>query len=163
MNADMIEIVLRQIRNEISSNVSRPNWGGCAVVAALVGKRLQQFTSVEVVIESGNRIDINDIRTNNNTEEFNNANDWTNNSRLLFNHIRLKFLHNGKWKTFDSHDGVTDFHEYNFCEGSMTVEETKTIAGQDIGWNHMFNRRQIPKMARIIRDAFNQPLTAQPV
>lgn len=157
---DIIEAVLHQVQREITFNVHRPNWGGCAVVAALVGKRLQEFTKVEVVVESGNRVDFDEIRTNNNTEDFETADDWTSNSRLLFNHIRLKFLHNGKWKTFDSDAGITDYYANSFCSGSMTVEETKTIAGKDIGWNYAFNRRQIPKMARIVRDAF-KPLTMQ--
>ena len=149
-----ITAVLNHIKEEITSNISRPNLGGCAVIAALVGLQLRKHTEVEVLIENWHgAYDIVNIKSNHNTKEFNDAGDW-HNAGLYFPHVRLKFQLNGKMYAFDSDDGITEYNPKAFCNGSLTVDECKVIAGKDIGWNGMFDRSQIIDVARIVRRAF---------
>jgi hypothetical protein len=135
--------------------------GGCCVVAAHVGKRLQE-KNIPVRIRvlnnpwMGNAPDLDEAR-----EQISNSLDkweWEQ-SDVDFYHVIVEFEYDGKKYAYDSTDGVREIDEVHhedgvLLDGAMTVEEARALADVD-DWNPMFNRDQVSTVRRRITRMLN--------
>lgn len=135
--------------------------GGCCVVAAHVGQRLQE-KNIPVRIRvlndpwMGNAPDIDEARSNmdNSLDKW----EWEH-SDIDFYHMIVEFEVDGKKYAYDSTDGVREFDDVNLedgilLDGAMTVEEARALADVD-DWNPMFHRSEIPTIRRRITKMLN--------
>lgn len=143
------------------------NWGGCGVMAGIVGEILQLWgIPVEVVTpaEYDWSVSPKEARERLQAEYWGEnwtARDWDNNG-LHRAHLAVRFLLGGKLHTWDS-DGLlcsdkffgrlsccepTHVADYPFGDG-MTVQECIEISSTPRGCNRTFDRRQIPLMRKL--------------
>lgn len=148
------------------------NWGGCGVVAGIVGEILELWgIPVEVVTptEYGIGVPPKEARERIQAEYW--GEDWTtddwDNNGLSRSHLAVRFMLGGKLYTWDSDgllcsnrffgrrefDGPSYLADYPFGEG-MTVQECIEISSTPNGWNERFDRDQIP----LIRELAHQHL-----
>jgi len=152
-----VETILSNISVQINELIRNPNHGGCAVIAAVIGSELSNHTNVEVLVQdsswSSDGQNINMIKSNVDTSNFKKSSDWHEHG-LYFSHVLLKVMIGGKWMVYDS-DGLIEYNSKDYCEGSLTIKEVEAIAVPDSGWNHMFNRAQIPSIINLVCKAFS--------
>lgn len=143
------------------------NWGGCGVMAGIVGEILELWgIPVEVVTPSEYDLGVppKEARERMLAEYWGEnwtADDWDNNG-LNRAHLALRFELGGKLYTWDS-DGLLCSNRffgrrkcgrpshvayYPFGDG-MTVQECIEISSTPYGWNDRFDRRQIPLMREL--------------
>ena len=141
------------------------NWGGCGVMAGIVGEILELWgIPVEVVTPAGDGCGVPPKEARERMQYWGEnwaASDWDNNG-LSRSHLAVRFLLGGKLHTWDS-DGLLcsdkffgrrdcgePSHEadYPFGEG-MTVQECIEISSTPDDWNSMFDRGQIPLMREL--------------
>lgn len=143
------------------------NWGGCGVMAGIVGEILELWgIPVEVVTpaEYDWGVPPKEARERLQAEYWGEnwtAHDWDNNG-LYRSHLAVRFVLGGKLHTWDS-DGLlcsdkffgrrecgepSHVADYPFGEG-MTVQECIEISSTPSGWNSTFDRRQIPLMREL--------------
>ena len=145
------------------------NYGGCGVMAGIVGEILESLgVPVEVVTSSyrgcspakARRRLYWDIEGENDVRWDNSAWDSAGVNRI---HLAVRFMLGRDMYTWDS-DGLiksdkyfgrldcgkpSHCAEYPFGEG-MTVAECVYISSSEQGWNPTFNRRQTPQMREIV-------------
>ena len=145
------------------------NYGGCGVMAGIVGEILEQLgIPVEVVTPAdgveGWGVPPKEARERLQAEYW--GDDWTvcdwDANGLYRSHLAVRFWLGGKLHTWDingllcsdrfygrSKDGEpSHVADYPFGEG-MTVQECIEISSTHDGWNSTFNRRQIPLMRKL--------------
>ena len=148
------------------------NWGGCGVMAGIVGEILELWgIPVEVVTpteydwgvspkEARERLQAEYWGENWTAHDWT-AHDWDRNG-LSRAHLAVRFVMGGKLYTWDSAGllcsdrffGRSDCGEpshvadYPFGEG-MTVQECVQISSTPSGWNSTFDRSQIPLMREL--------------
>ena len=160
--------MLNELGKEAEFRIESLNRGGCAVFAAHVGYYLKYRAGIKnVKLRVGNSwadeesdiLAVDDVR--NNIHPSANAAEWSA-AGLDFGHVIIEFT-TGKIKKTTRHydsDGVTSRSNvtnkfgFNLHPGSMTVEEGLQIASEQDGWNHQFNREQIPALINIIDKHF---------
>jgi len=149
-----IQAILNNISDRITKEIDSPNRGGCAVIAAIVGSELQQYTDVEVLVQDWyyGTSSVYKAKRDHDTSSFNTAFDW-NEVGVDFGHVLLKVKIDGEWKVFDS-DGLVEFQPEDYGEG-FTLDETIQVASSPRGWNTCFPRRQIPSIFDIVCNAFS--------
>jgi hypothetical protein len=155
-------VKLNVLADEVSNQIERVNNGGCAVYAAHVGYHLKYIRGLKDVVlrvgdycsDDGNR----SIESFRKKVKSNAApRDW-NRAGVYFGHVILEFRYRGKLYHYDSAGGVvrasdvTVLNEYPLYDGHMTVEEGLAIASVSEGWNKMFDRKQIPKLIKLINE-----------
>jgi len=141
---------LERVAHQISKKIEYPNYGGCAVIAAVVGKAVSHHTQVQVLVQNScERADIRQVR-NTISDPFDKLS-WEIGG-VDFRHVLLKIKIDGAWKVFDS-DGFTSYKSTDYNLGTMTVEEAAAVAAED-SWNWMFDRDQIPMIEEIVEKAF---------
>ena len=143
------------------------NWGGCGVMAGIVGEILElQGIPVEVVTPSGYNIGVPPKLARERLQaeywgENWTAEDWDNNG-LSRSHLAVRFVLGGKLHTWDSNGLLcsdrffgrcvsgkpSHVADYPFGEG-MTVQECIEISSTPRGWNTYFDRSQIPLMREL--------------
>lgn len=144
------------------------NWGGCGVMAGIVGEILELLgVPVEVVTssdygcspaEARQRL-YWDIESGNDVRWDNSAWDSGGVSR---SHLAVRLMLGAEMYTWDSDgliksdkyfgrrdDGSTSHCAYYPFGGGMTVAECVHISSVPQGWNSTFNRRRIPKMREL--------------
>jgi len=156
---------LNRISKEITDKINSPNRGGCAVVAATVATKLAKYIPVEVVVETfyGVPMDLDDIVSGQDLNKIKTARDWYIKTEFDFEHILLKMDIDGETYLFDSNGLVPMEGSYiTLHDGTFPLEETVKISNSEIGWNWVFDRRQIPDIQKIVDNAFEQlsPLEA---
>ena len=159
---------LRRLSRALNTQTSDINWGGCAVMAGIVGGVLELLgVPVEVVTSSDygcapaaarQRLHWN-IEAENDGRWDNSAWDSAGVSRA---HLAVRFMLGRDLYTWDSdgliksdkyfgrqYDGEPLYcAEYPFGDG-MTVAECVCISSTPDDWNYMFDRRQIPRMRKL--------------
>lgn len=152
---------LNALADDVSNTIERVNNGGCAVFASHVAYHLKYVRGVkEVVVRAGDydshggRLSVDAAR-----KKVKKSNalpcDW-NSAGVFFSHVIVEFTYRKKKYHYDSHSGVvsetreTHYGEYPLYKGGMTVEEGLAIASTPIGWNPTFNRKNIPRMIKLI-------------
>lgn len=143
------------------------NWGGCGVMAGIVGEILELWgIHVEVVTpaEYDWGVAPKEARERLQAEYWGEnwtAHDWDDNG-LYRAHLAVRFMLGGRLHTWGS-DGLlcsdkffgrrecgepSHVADYPFGEG-MTVQECIEISSTPSGWNSTFDRRQIPLMREL--------------
>lgn len=152
-SSDIIR-VLEQISSTSTEMVKYVNKGGCAVFATLVARRLSKYVPVKILVQNwgSNNNNIDDIREAYGSSNLRGLQDW-NDAGVSFRHVVIKVMIDNEWQVFDS-KGLQPFIEDVYYQGDLTIEEIANVAGVDYGWNDMFDRRQILKLARIIHNEF---------
>lgn len=161
----------RNMRNEIikklkkisaiaNTMVPNINYGGCAVMAALVGTELEKLgIEVEGITTDG----IPSISRNKNSNSWDGY-DWQENG-VGFGHVALRFKLDDKVYTYDTdklHRGskrfginLRDYTPTKFGEGLKVKELRKVASTTDGFWNEQFDRRNIPKLRKIVKEGFS--------
>ena len=158
---------LRRLSRALNTRTTDINWGGCGVMAGIVGEILELWgIPVEVVTpaEYDWGVPPKEARERLQAEYWGEnwtAHDWDNNG-LYRSHLAVRFVLGGKLHTWDS-DGLlcseryfgrrecgepSHVADYPFGEG-MTVQECIEISSTSEGWNIKFDRRQIPLMREL--------------
>jgi hypothetical protein len=163
------KLVLSRMNNlacAITNQVDCPNYGGCAVIAAHVGMYLEQAGLLKDIVTQYNKggeygkspkyvrevLKAENARTDD-------CSNWDMNG-LSRSHLAVRFEFCGLLYTWDS-DGTRqggnrfgDKREYRappVGEG-LFVDECIALANDEAQWNSRFNREQIPKIEKIIRE-----------
>lgn len=145
----------------VGRDYQRVNWGGCACVAAMIAKRLEERGVDHSIVVSGaydwsdntegNLHDFREELLMNNQDPREKSNWYGFN--VGFSHLWVEIEHEGERYALDC-DGlrlVEDMYEQWGApfEGSFTLEEVEAM-GNTANWNPTFNRRQLPAMEKDI-------------
>lgn len=152
---------LRRLKRVASSHVSNINYGGCGVMAAIVGAELRKL-GVEVEVATvGNRWDDSDrglpaAKVRDNVFNIADTYEWDENG-LDRGHLGVRFKSGKRVYCWDTDAGLTPPSRIGrwpaagkFGEG-LTVDECKALASKQQGWNSDFNRRNIPLLRHLTR------------
>jgi hypothetical protein len=166
VNKDSLFAVLTKCAGKINQEIKEPNYGGCGVIAAAVAKELKSRNiPVEVVTPVYNTYSVPPKKAVQSVIETNRK---LNNSRVddagvNRDHLAVRFKLGRLIRTWDTDAGVSSAKvfgeykrypcEYPFGEG-FTVEEAEALAKDKAGWNSRFDRRQIRKVNRIVKETF---------
>ena len=165
---------LRKLSRALREECTAINYGGCAVMAGIVGELLQaQGVAVEVVTPAtaGYNTTPREVREQLQAEYWGESwstFDWDDYG-LCRSHLAVRFEVDGRLYTWDSdglvcsnryfgigYNGGPEFEaNYPFGDG-LTVQECTEMAGKDFGWNTRFDRDQIPRM-RELAEKYLQP------
>ena len=158
---------LRRLSRALNTQTHEINWGGCGVMAGIVGGILELWgIPVEVIthVEEDWGTPPKEARERLQADYWGEnwtAQDWDENG-LNRAHLAVRFALGGKLYTWDS-DGLlcsdkffgrsecgepSHAADYPFGEG-MTVQECIEIASEPSEWNYIFDRRQIPLMHKL--------------
>lgn len=154
-----IKAALNNLGKKVEATVDGVNSGGCCVFAAEVAQYLSKLVPVQIKVVAGwcnnTPIDIVRSKVSNNTPS-----EW-NRKGLDFYHVVIQFELNGNLHIYDS-NGVVKYSDFesDLIPGSLTLEEASELAGEARGWNSRFERDQIPRVRRLVREAF-EPLLAK--
>jgi hypothetical protein len=159
---DIIE-KLKAISQRANYQVDNINYGGCAVMAYIVGRHLEDMgIEVEGIVPNTNpRQAAGETPRPHKHDAF-----WWEQNGINFNHVALRFKVDGKVYTYDTdqlHRGSLKFGEdlrykagCKFGNG-FKIKELKKIAATGHGyWNCDFNRKDIPKLRKIVKEVFTQ-------
>lgn len=143
------------------------NWGGCGVMAGIVGEILELWgIPVEVVTPAAEDWGTSPQEARERLQAEYWGDDWTvhdwDDNGLSRGHLAVRFKLRGTMYTWDSdgllcsdrffgrRDDGSPSHcaDYAFGEG-MTVQECIEISSTSEGWNSMFDRDQIPLMREL--------------
>ena len=147
--------ILAALSRDVRDNIELLNNGGCCVYAALVGRVLENMGYEVRGCTSGwasVSVNIDEVRPliKNRKKRV----QWRD-MGVPFNHVMLEVKLNGKWWMYDScelvlSDSTNIFAHKHVLTGRFTIEELEWLSTRDNHWNPMFNRRQIPKLKRLI-------------
>ena len=156
---------LRRLSRALNTQTRDVNWGGCGVMAGIVGKILELLgVPVEVITPAEEAWGMSPKEVRERIEYWGEnwtAEDWDANG-LNRGHLAVRFKLGRDLYTWDSdgliksdkyfgrcEDGSTPYcADYPFGEG-MTVQECIEISSTPNGWNSTFDRRRIPLMRRL--------------
>lgn len=155
---------LRWLGEEANNRFHFLNNGGCCVFAAAVAGELERLgVPCEVIVPTPydeTTLDLSEIRQH--VTNVNEKTSW-NNAGVYFTHVAVRFKAGGRWHTYDS-DGIRkgkfEFGTstwaggaaYVAANGGMTAKEAKALADERTGWNHMFDRRNVAPVRKMVRD-----------
>ncbi len=152
---------LNALGSTVNSKYPKINYGGCAVFASIVGQELLKMGVHTSIIVGGDRwtldgADIDKARTK--VNNIGKKTEWRDNG-IGFGHLGLEFYWKRKKYHYDSNgahkpgkklDGVALY------KGRFTVEECTAVANEPEGWNHEFDRKQIPALRRMVKKHFEE-------
>lgn len=146
---------LNNFARKIHKKFRNINKGGCCVFAAHVARQLQKYYPVRIVTFGyRTKKSVDEIRKN---VKVNNASEWYRNG-LDLNHVVIEFTdEHGKIWHYDStgvHKPDGSIYEDPMIKGYLTVEEAWEMASTHVGWNDVFNRRDIPEIKEMIHNFF---------
>lgn len=169
----LITDALRDLSSALSDEYEYINWGGCAVMATIVGRALERIgipcevvspASTEYWDASAPNVARRELgKSARNATAY----DWDR-AGLSRRHLALRFRLDGREYTWDS-DGLyeaagvyvhwfgTGDHrcDYPFGHGLSTREAGK-LSRNKHEWNPTFDRRTLPALRRIVRQHFHQ-------
>lgn len=158
---------LRKLGKTINANIEYPNYGGCAVIAGMVGLELERLgLTVDVVTPfsvDGWNIGLPACKIRDRVNNRNNARDWNNNG-LSTRHFAVRFRYNKRVYTWDSESlirGAGYFGDVLYETGSklgegLTPTEAAAMAGDYDGWNPSFDRNQIVGIRQFVNECFER-------
>lgn len=158
---------LDKLGDKINNNISLVNCGGCCVVAHHVCTSLRAMgVKAKVVVYDPSCPLVNTVRRK--LMKYNESNrntvDWQRRG-LGFWHVLVEFQYRGERYLFDS-DGCVKKAESRYTKhlkGALALAETEGLISAQEGWNRDFDRKQIPKLEKIIQKHFEKELTAAAV
>lgn len=153
---------LRKLGKTLETEVDCINYGGCGVVAGLVGAKLEALgLQVDVVTQSvGWGLKPSLVRSN--VKDKSDPADWDRNG-LSRAHLAVRFRsYNGRLYSWDSEGlyyggtnfGIDGYQTTAKMGEGLTVEETKAMSSVTHGWNPTFDRGNIPAIERIVNVFF---------
>lgn len=160
----MLISVLRELSNDLSARFSKINHGGCGKVAAVMYEQLMQVKNVSDV----KIVCVDYKRGWRNTNKHN-----LNHSSNLFDdlkygdidwaHILVSFKYRGRVYCADSagvqsRKQMSDERDYVFHDGEIPIE-TLLRMNREFCWNWTFNTKQMPRISKAIRRAFDMNIT----
>lgn len=155
----MLRKMLNQLSEIIITNHPTVDYGGCCVVAAHVAKYLSKIVPTQIVLSDDNAVNLTKVRklVNNSLKKAK----WD--RHIGFAHVLVEFKYKNRWYAFDATNGVVkrssfwkDRVFYEKAKGHLTIEEASSFANTDRGWNHMFDRDEIPELRRSITKFFKR-------
>lgn len=162
-----LKSTLKAIQKECTKNIYDLNSGGCGVFAHLVCKQLVLIgIEAEVITTASKRkYSPKNVKGNDwNKREKASCEVWDSNG-LDRSHVGVRFKYNGVVFTYDSvklRMGSKSFGVYGdgkwkcnypFGEG-MSYKEMKKLVDDVPYWNPEFDRKQIPTVKKIVKEAF---------
>lgn len=142
---------LGEVVSDLYPNI---NNGGCCVFAAMVVNELQKqgIKASGIVIDSGARssIHIDEVRP---LIKTNTVNEWQNNG-VFFWHVAVEFTMGNKKHHYDTggvKKATNAFGGIPVYKGRMKLEEMKSIAARQPGWNPAFRRKDIPAIRKLVK------------
>lgn len=146
---------LRAMGDDIQLRFPLINQGGCCVYAALVGRELQRM---EIPVRGfvGMLWDFEKSHVDKARRRVSNPGnliEWINNG-VHFHHVGLEIIYD-----YDDYHVDTDrvqhaggrFGDYTVIPGRLTLQEVRSLASATEGWSENFNRKDIPKVKKLIR------------
>ncbi len=155
---------LRQLGEKITDRFPNINQGGCCVLAVLIGRQLDKHVPVRIRACNwgAKKHNVDEIRKN---VQPNTASEWEKNGVTLY-HVIVEFDYKGKTYHYDStklSEAEDKFYRIPVYPGHFTIEEAESFADDQYGWNHMFDRSDIPKIKRMINKFFKQNMLQRKV
>jgi hypothetical protein len=149
---------LKLLAREVSNEIPNINYGGCAVFAGLVGKRLSKYYDIKIIVYSNNG-DGKDLDIVKSLIKKNITREWNRNG-IDFGHLVIEYTdRKGKTRQYDScgtypADGSICLTQDRVA-GFLSVDECIELAADTKGWNNQFSRKYISKMEKLINDFFD--------
>lgn len=149
---------LSALRVAINTHIKCLNYGGCAVVAGMVGEVLQELDITCDIATPAYGKPASEVRPNVGARAT--ASTWCSNG-LSTHHLAVRFRVNGVtyiWDsdclseggvTFGGEDGDELIAAGQLGDG-LTVQECVRIGLNKTGWNSTFDREQIPKLRTLV-------------
>jgi len=141
MNKKELLSKYKKVIKKVNKKIEYINHGGCGVFALELGKQLKKhgidFNYVMLFrsIDDDDKTYVQDLIKNNMVRDFNFETEWT--------HIVIKV---GK-KYIDGEEVKKTLDKVGL---TMTEEFLENLVGQEMYWNDMFDRNQIPKIQKIL-------------
>jgi hypothetical protein len=139
----------------INEDFYKVNHGGCGCIAAIIAKTfrhtfpIMRITSTGMFEEANN---IDHIRTKlcDNLSK----REWGENGAEFY-HVWVEIFFKNRWYALDA-TGIHSRKEMlklwgKAAEGSFSIIEMEAFAKYANGWNHRFNRKQLPAIKRVIK------------
>jgi len=148
---------LRSNMVEFDSTFIRINWGGCAVVAAILAYYLKPLVDEVKIRSYGGWSGSGDVDAARQKIQSNTVREW-NQQNIYFSHVWVEFKMKGHWYAIDA-EGLHSRKEMwrlwgKPNPGAFSLSEMRELAKVKTGWNSSFNREQIPKMKRMVAKQF---------
>lgn len=148
---------LKEIGEKVTQAYPMINNGGCCVFAALIARQLDKHVPVRIRAcnRGARKHNLDDIRKN---IVENTASEWEKNGVTLY-HVIVEFDYKGKTYHYDStklNEAEDKFDRIPVYPGHFSLEEAEVFADDQYGWNHMFDRSDIPKIKRMIGKFFKE-------
>lgn len=160
----MLIEILNNLANDVHTEFSSINHGGCAVFANIIATELSRLgIRVFGIVACFDVEDLNTVREN--IEDNFSLEEW-NQAGICFNHVGIVFWYEGKKYYYESMEGVVEAQNcyslcgLEICEGYLYLEELEALANTKRGWNTWFNRAQIPALAEFVSDYIQKELVA---
>lgn len=165
-NEDQQYVIINALQclcEELTERYRRINWGGCGVVAGIMGKSLQRL-GIEVEIVTAFSVMINNAaEVRQNVRNRNSAYEWDKNG-LNRSHCAVRFKLGGKMWCWDSdklteggrtfgNDGWYIYHDFG---KGLTPVEIAGMGRDAIHWNPDFDRTQIKGIRDRIKTAIRE-------
>lgn len=159
MDANLAQ--LRKLTANLKRNLRYPNSGGCCVIAVEIANHLQKIYPTKIRI-STEYDDVNDTTVPvaaSNISDPADGFEWNDNG-IYFGHVVVEFKYKGRNYHMDTGGvsratGCDPTFGWPFYVGDMTIAHARILARQDEGvWNSTFDRRQIPKMRKLVTEFF---------
>lgn len=135
------------------------NLGGCCVVAGLVGKALES-QGIEVI---GGAVETSAWSVDDARKYKGKARNWWTLSGHNFRHVRLVFRVDGiDWVWDTDYANPRPFRKgtMRYADGFLTPDEMVEISSTPDGWNQIFPRHTIPRIARAVNRFLTPKVTS---
>ena len=155
---------LSNLAHELETKIKYPNSGGCGIIALEVASYLDRHydCAIKVINSESENSPVKSL-----TQVFKyspymmvegDTEVWHDEYDIWFSHIVLQLKFGKKKYIFDT-NGVHPKKQYNkefnhygtIMRGRMPLETMMRLNDNKDNWNSRFNRRQIPKIRRIVR------------
>jgi hypothetical protein len=152
--------MLEELTEELYHYDSHIDWGGCCVMAGILGEKVKQHTLVRIAVKesmlatnTNNRCNpLHEARINTGNYK---VSDW-HKYGVTFGHVWLEFMHEGKWYGVDASDGVWEDENTGKFPDYLSVKEAQALGADAEGWNTSFNRNNIPGLQAIVDRHFDK-------
>lgn len=154
---------LRTLMKEVNKKIDDINCGGCCVAAAIIAEHLRtKNIPVKIVVlnDWGSSRSLTKIRkerqkANGNKQLLTNG-EWCRGG-VSFDHVVVIMTWYGRQYVIDVESGCVIKKKYlqdmgyKITSGQFTQKEAEYLANSSDGWNPWFDRGQIPRMYKIIK------------
>lgn len=160
---------LRELAAKLDRNIKYANHGGCCVVAVEIAKHLRNIypTKIRVSTDYDEYADVELSDAANRVYDHADGEEWNDNG-IYFGHVIVEFKYKGRKYHIDTNGvkrarNVDPTFGWILYPGELPYKAAEILAAQDSGvWNWTFNRKQIPKLRKIVEAFFKNAQLTQP-